>query len=211
MNNKGRVKVTNNITKTIVESKIADLGIEYAHIYTNQYFNNEQLKSIVLLKEIERNYNDKNIKRVILVDDYSPDISFEEFNFFDFHERIISEGGTPDVVVCESELVNYCKKTVNLISNKKLRISLENFYESRGKYPCSLFIASWYLLRLGAFGKPQIRCIIGHQEQLLSHEIITIVPAFYEKFEISGLKIIDSTNFKYLNERIKQVFFDRDR
>jgi hypothetical protein len=70
------------------DDQIADIGIEYSHIYVDQQFNTEQIKSIDFLKKSEVSYKGKNISRIILIDDYSPNLSFDRFNLSDFYKQL---------------------------------------------------------------------------------------------------------------------------
>lgn len=194
--------------KLAISNKVVDLGIEYAHIYVDRHFSDEQAKSITLLKDIEKSVKYKDTSRIILVDDYSPNISFDKFDFQEFINELKNLNSEPDVVVAESELVEYCKVTLSSIRDKRTRKSVSNYVDANQKYPCSLFIASWYLLRLGVYGDPQLRCLLGHQSQLLSKEIVTIVPSLYKSYEERALKIIEATDHSYLSKNIKQIFYE---
>lgn len=184
-------------------------GIEYAHIYTDQSFSNEQVKGINELKNLERRLQKRGFStsRLVLVDDHSPTISFDRFNFNSFLRHLKTSNALPDVVVMESEIAKYCESTLNLINDNRLKWQLERYIESRKKIPCSLFIAAWYLLRLGAFGQENVNVVYGNSEKIFSSKIITILPDSFQTPESNASEIINATKFKSLNNRIERIFF----
>ncbi len=186
-----------------------DYTIEYAHIYTDQQFSGEQVLGIRELKKIEEKLQKqgKTSSRIILIDDYSPGISFSRFNTKDFLKKLEISEASPDVVVKESSLLEYCQKTIDLIENHKVKKKVISYIETRQKFPCSLFIATWYLLRLGAFGKPQIETLVGESDDLFSEKVVSILPDSFQTPEDNAIEIIRATKFKDLIEKVEKVFF----
>lgn len=184
-------------------------GIEYSHIYTNQSFGDEQMKGINELKNLEKRLQGKGFStsRLILVDDYSPAISFDRFDFNTFLAHLKTSNALPDTIVMESEIAKYCKITLDLIDDKRIKHQLERYVESRKKFPCSLFIAAWYLLRLGAFGQESIKVAYGNSEKIFSDRIITILPDSFQTPENNAFEIVRATKFKNLDSRIERIFF----
>ncbi|MEU7769556.1 hypothetical protein AB0B25_31405 [Nocardia sp. NPDC049190] len=180
------------------------MGIEYAHIYSDQQFSRQHERGIAELLKLSAG---PGIKKIVLVDDYSPDPSSQCLDIRDFLRNLSRRNAAPDVAVFESELVPYCEAVLELIANKKLKKGLSDYYGSRLKYPCSLFVAAWYLLRLGFFGTPRFECITGSSEHLYTDKIVTILPDSYMVPEARALEIIESTGGSTLLENIEHVFF----
>lgn len=159
-------------------------SIEYAHIYTNSNINEEHKTS---LKELGKLYKE-NDSLVVLIDDYSfPDPTFDYDSFI---EWLTKEGYKPNVVLRESQLIPLCDQVINLIKDKKLKDELIDYIKTK-KYPCSLFIASWYLVRLGK---------LKHSDFPISEystKLINILAQSFKPFEERGFEIIRST--KYVN------------
>lgn len=178
---------------------IKDISIEYAHIYTNKKIEQEQIFSLQVLSGI---YKDKNKQSlVVLIDDYSfPDPSF---NYGQFVSYLSGKGFKPDFMIRESQLIPLCDEVLKLLKDKKLKEQISHYIRTK-KYPCSLFIAAWYLLRLG-----YISSTIFNSE-LVSKKLLNILPLSFKSFEDKALEIIKSTpfavavnqiNYKYLEGR----------
>ncbi|MEU6191983.1 hypothetical protein [Nocardia sp. NPDC047038] len=180
------------------------MGIEYAHIYSDQQFSRQHALGITELHKLPVG---PDIKKIVLVDDYSPAHSSQFLDMSDFLQKLVQRNAEPDVVVFESELVPYCEAVLDMISNRKLKKGLSGYYRSRLKYPCSLLVAAWYLLRLGVFGRPPIRCVAGSPEDLFTDRIITILPDSYMVPEARALEIIESTPSSPLIKKIDHIFF----
>jgi hypothetical protein len=48
----------------------------------------------------------------------------------------------------ESQLIPLCDEVLRMMENGKLKSQVVSYIQSK-RYPCSLFIAAWYMLRLG--------------------------------------------------------------
>jgi len=182
-------------------------SVEYAHIYTDQKFTGQHEKGINILKEWLAEVPSRKTHKVILIDDYSSPISFANFDFSNFLNELRLRSAAPDTVILESALVPYCQKTLELVTDKKVRKDLTHYIRTRQKYPCSLFVASWYLMRLGAFGKPNIASVIGDATDLLADELVTILPESFVSPEAYALRIIRATEFSGYAEKINKIFF----
>ena len=179
--------------------KNIDFSIEYAHIYSNQRFGDEQKLSLDILSKVKSEFKDKNISLVVMVDDYSfPDPSF---NYTDFLKWLKSQGYLPDAVLRESQLIPICDNLFTKIQNTNLREELYNYIKSK-KYPCSLFIATWYLIRLGYLESNFFR------KELIAKYLINILPISFKPFEDKAMEIIKSTNFMDAAEKIENRYFE---
>lgn len=160
------------------------LSVEYAHIYTNSKIKNEHK---IALEHLYPYLNNSENSLVVMVDDYSfPDPSFD---YHAFNKWLSDNNSKPNIIIRESQLIPYCDITLSLVQDKNLKQNLVN-YIKKGKYPCSLFIATWYLIRLG-----YIDCDIFPKKEI-SENLLNILPKSFEPYEEKGLDIIKSTQYK---------------
>lgn len=175
-----------------------DLSIEYAHIYTNDKINDEHKLSLDILKNLK--VGNENVSLVILVDDYSfPDPSFDYESFVSW---LTKEGRKPDLVFRESQLISTCDEVLKLVKDKQLRSEIEDYIKTKKKYPCSLFVAAWYLLRLGYISSPLF------DRKFIARELLNILPQSFEPFEKKAFEIISSTDFLTALQAIKYKYFE---
>lgn len=176
-----------------------DISIEYAHIYTNDKINEEHKFSVDMLKQLIQEYSSQKISLVVLVDDYSfPDPSF---NYKTFSEWLTKQGFKPDLILKESELISSCDDVIKLINNINLRDELLVYIEKK-KYPCSLFIATWYLLRLGHVASSIF------DTNLVARKVVNILPLSFKLFEDKAKDIIAATSFSTALENIENKYFE---
>lgn len=176
-----------------------DLSIEYAHIYTNNRIGDEHALSLDVLKKMTRRKDRKTYALVVMVDDYSfPDPTFKYRAFV----RWLSERKfKPDFVLRESQLIPACDKTLKLIVDKKLKAQLVDYIKTK-KYPCSLFIAAWYLLRLGHLSDAVF------DKKLVAAKLANILPASFKPFEDKAKEILLATKFSDAVDRIDNKYFE---
>lgn len=175
------------------------ISVEYAHIYTNQRVNDEHTLSLKLLQAVEAdikaNGNERSL--VVMVDDYSfPDPSFDYASFVTWLD---DQGFKPDLLFRESQLIPLCDEVLSLVSDHELKTQLIDYIKVK-KYPCSLFIAAWYLLRLGRIESSL------YPHDLQADELLNILPVSFQPFEDKGLEIIRSTPFATSTNAIKYKF-----
>jgi hypothetical protein len=178
-----------------------DLSIEYAHIYTNNKINQDQKISLDILGKVKREAERKHqtFSLVVLVDDYSfpnPAFDYDKFNSW-----LTEKGFKPDIVFRESQLIPLCNVVLEHLNNIKLQKELVDYIKTK-KYPCSLFIAAWYLLRLGYLKDPIF------DEDLSAKQLISILPKSFKHFEDEGLKIMESSSFSGSEKLVKHYYFD---
>lgn len=178
-----------------------NVSIEYAHIYTNNKIDYEHKLSLEILSELQNEFQAGGVivDLVVMVDDYSfPDPTFEYASFIDW---LTLHGHKPDLMLRESQLIPACDITLKEIGDSKLKEQISDYVKAK-KYPCSLFIAAWYLLRLGH---------IEHEVFDKSHiaeKLINILPASFKPFEDKGMEIIASTLFASAIENIEHKYFE---
>ena len=178
-----------------------DFSIEYAHIYTNDQIADEHRLSLEILGEIrkEKDLINHTSSLVVMIDDYSfPDPSFDYESFALWLE---SAGHSPDLILRESQLIPSCDKVVNLIEDDDLKKEISNYIRDK-KYPCSLFIATWYLLRLGYLHSDIF------PENLVANRLINILPESFKPFEEKAIEIIGLTKFADAPNQIEYRYLE---
>lgn len=171
------------------------VSIEYAHIYTNQHISEEHQLSVNVLGEVVKSNeaNGAQSSLVVMVDDYSfPDPSFDYESFVNW---LSQQGFKPDLLFRESQLIPVCDQVLELLNDEKLKQQLIDYIKVK-KYPCSLFIAAWYLLRLGKLESQLF------PTELQSDKLVNILPESFKPFEDMGLEIITATQYA---ESIKSI------
>jgi hypothetical protein len=177
-----------------------ELSIEYAHIYTNQQFDIEQKKSVELLEGIMQDKDKKDLVFTIMIDDYSfPDPTFD---YHDLITHLSCSGFTPDISIRESMLIKDCDSVLSKINSIDLKNSIIGYIKEKKKYPCSLFIATWYLIRLG--------CIEADffPDALIAKKLLNILPQSFKPFEEKGFEIIKNTEFFHVLDNIENMYFE---
>ena len=175
-------------------------SIEYAHIYTNEETNKERDFEIEILNKIFSEIKKEDSVLMAMVDDYSfPDPSFD---YSDYVKNLEKTGHKLDFIFRESQLIEDCDKTIQLIKDIELQTEIVEYIKSKKKYPCSLFIATWYLIRLGKI-KSKL-----YPDNLVAEKLINILPESYRPLEEKGLKIIASTEFIDELKNIENEYFE---
>ncbi len=177
-----------------------DISIEYAHIYTNNKIGEEHALSLDILGQLYTKEEEKEtVSLVVMVDDYSfPDPSF---NYDEFILWLTEKGFKPDLMIRESQLIPLCDQVLVLIKSVKLQEQIAGYIRTK-RYPCSLFVATWYLLRLGYISSPIF------DSHLTAKKLINILPLSFKPFEDKALEIIASTDFSIAIKQIEHKYFE---
>lgn len=178
-----------------------DLSIEYAHIYSNNKIGEEHKLSLDILGSLrdEEKAKGHSISLVVLVDDYSfPDPAFD---YATFSAWLSENGFKPDLVLRESQLIPLCDETLKLVNDPKLKDQIGDYVRQK-KYPCSLFVATWYLLRLGYLSSPIFNA------ELAAKNVINILPLSFKPFEEKALEIIAATKYVDAVKKIDWRYFE---
>jgi hypothetical protein len=197
-----------------------DYNIEFAHIYADKKFGEEQQKSIEILKKTLKKLKNNSIVTCILIDEISPEKN--SLNFEMFKQKILSFNVPLDYVAYESTLSTvaewimgqipaahlktekFGKKEVILLVNHNVKIGLK---EKSGKYSCSLLIAAWILCRLGLCKSNTPVMDKLSQKPFEAKELITILPEKYRKTEHKVWEILKISNFKDSLDKLEYIFF----
>ena len=176
-----------------------DISLEYAHIYTNQDYGREQEMSLKILNELKNDLRGNSLSLTVMVDDYSfPD---PNFNYNTFIAWLTKNGQKPDVVIRESQLIPHCDEFLQEITDHKEKENVTQYIRDK-KYPCSLFVATWYLIRLGAINSSLVPA------EYQAAKLINILPNSFEPYEDKAFRLIELTKHAHLTSNIDNHYFD---
>jgi hypothetical protein len=178
-----------------------DVSLEYAHIYANSEIGLEHHVAVEVLADVTQglDQNGESFNLIVLVDDYSfPDPSFD---YPAFSEWLKDKGYKPDFMYRESQLIPVCDEVLKLVKDERFKAQVLSYIKNK-KYPCSLFIAAWYLVRLGALSHP------AFASEIQAKRIINILPESFRPFEEEGLRLIRATDHVALADKIEYRYLE---
>ena len=179
-----------------------DVSVEYSHIYTSQTFSVENAASIDMARMIAADLSAKQqtYQGVVMIDDYSPggDNGFD----YDLFLKRLAQKAAPreSAIIRESDLLAVNEQVLTAMRDRRLRRKLVRYIARHdGKHPCSLFIAAWYLVRLGILPDPTGRIDTAHN-------LINILPVRFEEQETAARKIILSVASQEILDRVLNIY-----
>lgn len=190
-----------------IKTKKIDYNIEYAHIYSDEFFGKEHKESVKELhKAIKRL---KKLKKSyvlsVLIDEYNPtEHMLDTENFLAILKKLDAK---PHFLMLESHLARY-KNVLLKKMDGKIKREYEKYIKKHNKVPCSFLIAIWHLKRLGLIkNKNGELQQLTKRKQFTANKIITILPKKYQRVELKAIDIIESTIFKKQITNIAHIFF----
>ena len=179
-------------------------SIEFFHIYTDEKINGSHKASLNYLKEATRAWNLRS-SLIVLIDNYNPvkhTLKTEEVI------RYLESYGYNDVFYAfEADMVGNAKVLLEQINSPKLKKSYINYVESKGKYPCSLLTATWYLTRLGEFTDVDMIKSTSGKTYEPTERLLNILPANYKEVEERALKVIKNSPWSENVDKIQDLFY----
>ena len=178
-----------------------EYSIEYAHIYTNEESQKEREIEVKILNDIFLKIDRKSSVLLAMVDDYSfPDPTFD---YERFKENLKLTGHDLDFTTRESQLIADCDKIITLLNDSdQSKKELIEYIKEKKKYPCSLFIATWYLIRLGIIESAVL------PNNLTAKKVMNILPKSFEPFENKAFELIGKTRFASQLSKIENIYFE---
>jgi len=183
---------------------IFDYSIEYSHIYTDENLNDSHRLSAKLMTERRAvlEASGASVAPIVLIDNYNPVDHILDID--SFLKEMQGASAEPLFVGFEADLA-YLVDEVLFNTKPKISKGYARWIASRGKIPCSLFIAIWYLIRLGVIEFNQK----WHEKEFpIAEKVITILPSIFKEVESKGLNIIKNSNYAQYAGNIETSFFD---
>lgn len=164
------------------------ISIEYCHVYTNKEIDSLANDSITVLRGVIKDYPGEPYELVIMVDDYSHgEVNKFDYRAFDLYLK--NRQAIPKVIINESDLLPVNLRVIDELPNGKIK-RIYTDYIAKGKHPCSLFIASWYLVRLGYMHLHNTNISPGDR-------LINILPVSFIDAEQKASKILRQLDIPY--------------
>jgi hypothetical protein len=137
--------------------------------------------------------------QTLLVDDTSyADKAFELAGAVRWLE---DESLTPVIIFQESDLKDSCDSLLESVNFGNLPPELSDILRSERKYSCaSLFLAVWYLIRLGYLDHPHF------PKSQIGERILNILPASFIPDDNGALDILRTTQYAEAVEKVENIY-----
>lgn len=200
-------KVGNTAQGALTETEL--YSVEISHIYLDQSFSNDQIKSIQHFNQMSEMWN-QPITVALLLDDYNiKEVRTTPTQIFQELKKLSIE---PDYYVLEKDLIKYADEFLNHIKVPKIKRQYETYIQKQRKYPCSLLTAIWYLLRLGyiADDKKIVNFLKPDHSFKPASKVVNFLPEYFSDVEKKCEKLIHASSFSKASHHIKNVFYPAD-
>jgi len=189
-----------------------DYNIEFAHIYADKSYGEEQANSIKALKKFLEKIKGKTYVTVVLIDDFNPGHAMAEEE--EFLKKISSQVDL-DFVAYEAGLVEVAIELLNHIDDidkqgKVIMLRKDGIIgltTNKGDPTCALLIVAWHLCRLGLMEVPKKVVKNFSEKTFTADKILTILPERYRSHKDRVLAIIKASKFKDHLDQIEYLFF----
>lgn len=184
------------------------INLEYAHIYLDEEIGEEIFEAARLASSFFKllNENGNTVVRSVMIDDYNPVERILDEN--KFLKTLDEKNVLPDYLVYEADLIKYKDIVLNAV-HAKLRREYIRYIELRKNVPCSLLIAIWHLIRLGAvpIENGEIKDLSGSGKAFVSDRVVSILPRRFKNVEEKANKLIKKSTYNKYLEKIERVYF----
>tara|TARA_R110002153_G_scaffold189041_1_gene341864 strand:+ start:1508 stop:2152 length:645 start_codon:yes stop_codon:yes gene_type:complete len=187
---------------------MTNYNLEYSHIYIDEIFGQEHLQGIEILNAMIKELKDlnKSYNLISMVDDYSPRTE-DKFDYDAFLNQLINAGAEPDVIIRESALLRANITLLGQMKDSKLRRNLVSYLKKKEMHPCSLFVATFYAIRLGLLSS-EISCVHINNDFAPSESIINILPMRFKASEKNAIKILTKIYGNDIKKSIQTIYFE---
>lgn len=205
-----------------------DMFVEFAHIYADSLFGDEQDLSINVMKKYldEQSTPSSLVVSAILIDELHVTANTLDVN--EFIRCILRRGLAPDHVVFEGKLGPVAEKIITLLPGKYLtwqtirkankrvlmfetplgvRIGLKTLYEDREEYSCALLSAAWSLCRAGVEPFPEDSIVRLTEAPTTALKVVSVLHSKYKGVEDKVIALIKAIGHADLVPRLELVFF----
>ncbi len=181
-------------------------SVEYAHIYTDEAFGDEQHQGTILARDVILTLQPHTVTKVILIDNYNP--AMHTLQVSHYLNQLAQAGLAPDGYVFEADMVPHADTMLNHVVDRRLRRSYERYIELKNHFPCSLLAATWYFMRLGIIVADS-RALGPQAIKLLrpADILINILPERFEALERTVDKLIAGSDRPETLKQIRRIFF----
>jgi len=178
-------------------------NIEYFHIYTDETIEARHKEGLDSLKAIQQSWSFKYDK-IVLIDNYNPVEHTTTAN--DVLAYLKQEDMLPDFWAYEGDMIENAKIFLDSIDDSKLKRSYIRYIENKGKYPCSLLTATWYLTRLGRFDTTVIKST-DDKQYTPAKRLFNLLPEDYKPVEDRASELILNSSYAADADKIQDLFY----
>lgn len=208
-----------------------EMFVEFAHIYADSVFGEEQDSSLKVMKEyLDRESSPGSlVVSAILIDDLH--VEAHTLDVVDFVRAILRRGLAPDHVVFEGRLGPIAEKITQALVDNSAELSWEKFRKTgkrvltlrvqneniglktiwedgREEWSCAILSSAWSLARAGVFEFPEGSIISLTESPVVGHRIVSVLHRKYSDVERKVQLILEAGRFEDLLPRLELVFFD---
>jgi hypothetical protein len=178
-------------------------NIEYFHIYTDEVIEDRHKEGLDSLKAIQQSWSFE-FDKIVLIDNYNPTTHITSAN--DVLAYLNDAGMLPDFWAYEGDMISNAQKFLDSIEDSKLKRSYLRYIENKGKYPCSLLTATWYLTRLGRFDSSVITSTSG-KPYAPAKRLFNLLPEDYKPVEDRAFELILHSPYAEDADKIQDLFY----
>jgi hypothetical protein len=199
------VPISSPVTKPVNKAPAPQprYNIEYFHIYTDETIEARHKEGLDSLKAIQQSWSFEYDK-IVLIDNYNPVEHITSAS--DVLTYLENEGMLPDFWAYEGDMIENAKLFLDSINEGKLKRSYLRYIENKGKYPCSLLTATWYLTRLGRFDTAVIQSS-SSQKYLPAKRLFNLLPEDYKPVEDRASELILNSPYALDADKIQDLFY----
>lgn len=180
-------------------------SVEFFHIYTDEKINGRHKNSLRYLQEAMNAWS-FDYDLFVLIDDYNPTEHVTSSK--DVLEFLTKNDVQPNFWAFESAFIENAEILLASIEKEKIRNQYRKYIEKKGKYPCSLLAASWYLTRLGRL--PHTGQMNASKESSVfvpADRLVNILPDDFRTVELRVQSLIANSKFREDADRIQDLFY----
>lgn len=178
-------------------------NIEYFHIYTDEVIEDRHKEGLDSLKAIQQSWSFEYDK-IVLIDNYNPTNHITSAD--DVLTYLDDAGMLPDFWAYEGDMIENAQKFLDSMPASKLKRSYLRYIENKGKYPCSLLTATWYLTRLGKFDMAVIKST-NNQQYMPAKRLFNLLPEDYKPVEDRAFELILHSPYAKEADKIQDLFY----
>jgi len=202
--------------------------IEFAHIYNDKSFGEEQQTSIEILQEVTMRFHSENQPYVtsVLIDNFNVEQQKWEVNYL--LEHTAKWGVIPDMVAFEGSFTEVAesiieqipssfkkyeyfrkeKKHVLFFQNGTHKFALKDIYDDHVRHKCVILSTAWLLCKLGVKSYPKDSFLpLKENTAVQGNRIVSILDKKYEKVEQNVLRLLSSLGLEEEKKKIDYIFY----
>ena len=210
------------------ELPVPDMFVEFAHIYADEVFGDEQHESLTVMKRYldEQSTPDSLVVSAILIDDLH--VKENTLDVIEFIRCILRRGLAPDHVVFEGKLAPVAdtiinslpqdalvwetfrkqgKRVLSYVDERGQKIGLKNAWDEREEHTCALLSAAWSLCRAGVLPFPEEAIIRLTEAPTTGMQVVSVLHSKYKGVEDKVIRLIRAIDHEDLVPRLNLVFF----